>query len=378
MRIKLNDDLLLKMIFLFPITVLIQRYNNVPNRILFATIILLLLNRLIVIIFKEKKSKQYKVIYAFIILIFLMIYDFYKTGENLINFNDIMYLPFWIVFLNYCVLNYEKLEVKINEYLPMMKKSFVFGVLLIILFFVYEKTAYFTNGRHRMASGAFLLLVEIVYYCIKTKKRKNYVYAIIPLIAILGSTSRTYVIMSILLIVYAYWTELKNKVYFYFTIIPIGIIIGIIIMKSSIWEYFQFKQVGEFDYWGSITSGRTVFWEADIKAYRNSNIVNKIFGNGYNLVYSVNSKAIDAIIYAHNDFINILLANGIIGIIYYLTSLFKFAKSILKNKKINFSMSMVVFIIFIFNAFFNGQYNYPAATFAMLFLFDIAKSRKEV
>lgn len=99
--------------------------------------------------------------------------------------------------------------------------------------------------------------------------------------------SRTYLIMAAVFLLIAYYKQLKNKQLFYFSIIPIALISAVIIFNSDMMQYFLPKQVGVFDFWGSFTSGRTVFWAKDFEAFKNANIMHRLFGQGYNLVYYV-------------------------------------------------------------------------------------------
>ena len=248
---------------------------------------------------------------------------------------------------------------------------------LDMLFFVIMERSYFYNGRHRMASGAFLLMLESYYYIKKTKNNRYWICVLWPCIAILNSTSRTYLIMAAVFLLIAYYKQLKNKQLFYFSIIPIALISAVIIFNSDMMQYFLPKQVGVFDFWGSFTSGRTVFWAKDFEAFKNANIMHRLFGQGYNLIYYVNKKAIDAYIYAHNDYLNILIANGVVGLLIYIVALMDFIAQTVKRQKVKFAAVLLSVFIFAFNAFFNGEYNYPAATLSIMFLFLILGKEDE-
>ena len=99
--------------------------------------------------------------------------------------------------------------------------------------------------------------------------------------------------------------------------------------------------------------------------------MHRLFGQGYNFVYYVNKKAIDAYIYAHNDYLNILIANGVVGLLIYIVALMDFIVQTVKRQKVKFAAVLLSVFIFAFNAFFNGEYNYPAATLSIMFLFLI-------
>lgn len=370
------DNAIISFICLFPITVIIQRYSNIPNRILFVLLTGMLLISFVLNSLRANTKKKIKAFIMVTLVSGLALYDYNITRESLINFNDVLYLPFWVLFLSYLTVKYDVYKRLLENKLRFIRFSIVFGNLLM-LFFVIMERSYFYNGRHRMASGAFLLMLESYYYIRKTQKNKYWLCVFWPCVAILNSTSRTYLIMAAIFLLIAYYKQLKNKQWFYLSIVPIALIFVVIVVNSDIMQYFLPQQVGVFDFWGSFTSGRTVFWEKDIAAFMNASMVDRAFGQGYNLVYYVNKEAIDAYIYAHNDFINILIANGILGLLIYLVALKDFVVQTVRRQKVKFVTTLLAIFIFAFNAFFNGEYNYPAATLSIMFLFLILGKEDE-
>lgn len=375
---KINvDKTIISLVCLFPITVIIQRYNNVPNRFLFTLLTCMLLLSFVLNSLRANTNKKIKAFVMVLFVVTLALYDYHITGESLINFNDVLYLPFWVLFLSYLTVKYDVYKKLLANKLKFIQISIVLGNLLMLLFIIMEKQ-YFYNGRHRMASGAFLLMLESYYYIKKSHNNKYWICVLWPFVAILNSTSRTYLIMAAIFLLIAYYKQLKNKQWFYLSIIPIMLIFLVIVMNSDMMQYFLPQQVGVFDFWGSFTSGRTVFWEKDVQAFLNANIVDRTFGQGYNLVYYVNKESIDAYIYAHNDFLNILIANGILGLLIYLVALRDFVVQTVKKQKVKFVAVLLAIFIIAFNAFFNGEYNYPAATLSIMFLFLILGKEDEL
>lgn len=137
-------------------------------------------------------------------------------------------------------------------------------------------------------------------------------------------------------------------------------------------QYFEYKQVGNFDALGSVTSGRTVFWEADLRLFQSGSTTEKLFGHGFNAVYYANASVI-ALIYAHNDFLNVILSTGMAGLSIYFSSFIYFLKTMYRYAHASITLMIVISFLFMFNAFFNGQYNYPAATISMLYLYMYLK-----
>ena len=338
MIINVNSTII-SLICLFPITVIVQRYNNIPNRVLFTLLVLMLLLAFLLNTLRANTKKKIKAFVMVILVVVLALYDYNITGESLINFNDVLYLPFWVLFLSYLTTKYDVYRKLLEDKLKLIRFSIVFGNLLM-LFFVIMERSYFYNGRHRMASGAFLLMLESYYYIKKTKNNRYWICVLWPCVAILNSTSRTYLIMAAVFLLIAYYKQVKNKQWFYFSIIPIALIFTVIVFNSDMMQYFLPKQVGVFDFWGSFTSGRTY-------------------------------------IYAHNDYLNILIANGVVGLLIYIVTLMDFIVQTVKRQKVKLVAVLLAVFIFAFNAFFNGEYNYPAATLSIMFLFLILGKEDE-
>lgn len=59
-------------------------------------------------------------------------------------------------------------------------------------------------------------------------------------------------------------------------------------------EATTYTQNSYLDSWGTITSGRSVFWKADIDAFGLQPIDKKLLGSGFNFAYEVNIKAVNS------------------------------------------------------------------------------------
>ena len=125
-----------------------------------------------------------------------------------------------------------------------------------------------------------------------------------------------------------------------------------------------------FDFWGTITSGRSIFWKADLEAFCNSGVFHKIFGNGLNLVYKINEKAFGGFVWAHNDFIQCLISHGVLGLGLYLYIILSQLSQLKKNpygKKLYIPI-VCCFFVWFFNAMFNMFYTYFCSVLSLPFL----------
>ena len=70
-------------------------------------------------------------------------------------------------------------------------------------------------------------------------------------------------------------------------------------------------------------------------------------------------------LYAHNDFLNVLLNFGIIGLLVYLASFFPIMSCMKRIGGVSWGLCGLFFVMWLFNAFFNMIYVYAVAVIAM-------------
>jgi len=120
----------------------------------------------------------------------------------------------------------------------------------------------------------------------------------------------------------------------------------------------------------TLTSSRSVFWAADIKAFMHSDLLHKFFGNGYNFIYDINNGVVKALIWGHNDFIHIIVSNGIFGIVIYIMAFVDFLRKYIRTVLIDKRLLVMAIVTLLFCALFDGLYHYTCALYAAPFLFD--------
>lgn len=95
-------------------------------------------------------------------------------------------------------------------------------------------------------------------------------------------------------------------------------------------------------------------------------ITNQLFGNGFNFSYIVNDIRSGVTIWAHSDFVSILLSLGFCGLLVYIYILLKvFISSAYLSKKLQFSLISYM----LFPAFFNGFYMYQCYVFSFVLIY---------
>lgn len=374
-KININEVIFILIIF-FPISTIVQgiKIFNSINKILTGILIVLLA-------LKNVKTKMY--IRNLIVLFFsfiIYICSFAYTTKELDNFNDIFYLPLWILLFIWVSDNYDLFKDYIKTKTKLIYKIVVFWNLIVFasLFFsnsynynwggeLYFKS--FSNGEHRFAAACVFIFTLNWIVTQEKKKYKYMIFSILPIISIFFSGARTYLGVIFVFLICIYYLICKRKSTFYLTIIPIVIISVFLVMLTPMGEKFlsTFNNK-DFDFIDAFTNGRSIFWEADLEAFFSLNVLQQFVGNGYNFIYDINEKAIHARIWGHNDFINVLLTYGYIGLIIYVYVYQLLSKKILKNAKVSKIIIYGYYFIWIFNAVFNMVYTYICATLALPFI----------
>lgn len=374
---KINiNELIFTLIIFFPISTIVQGINifNGINKILTGVLILLLLLRNI----KAKISIKNIIVLFFSLVVYIC--SFMYTTKELDNFNDIFYLALWILLSLWVRDNYDDFK-----YYVKIKSRLMYNVVIIWNFIVFISlffsTSYnlkwgnefyfksFSNGEHRFAASCVFIFSLNWIVAQEKGKYKYLVFSILPIISIFLCGARTYLGVIFVFVICIYYLVCKKKSTFYITIIPV-IALGIfLVMLTPMGEKFisTFNNE-EFDLLASFTNGRSIFWKADIDAFFDLNFIQQFIGNGYNFIYDVNEKAINDRIWGHNDFINVLLTYGYIGVYIYMYTFFSMSNCILKSVKVSKIIIYGYYFIWLFNAMFNMVYTYICATLALPYI----------
>ena len=375
---KLNiNELIFKLIMLFPIAGVLERVvflSNI-NKILIALTILLLGLKTIS---QNIKRRDILILISMIIVYFGA---FINTTKALDNFNDIFYLGIWILFFIWIKANFSEVKEMINRQEDYIYKIIVIWNVIVFISLFFKSSYYntwggndgyfksFSGGEHRLAATC-IFIIALDWIIVQKRKDKKYLlWVVIPFISIYLSGARTYLVIVLIFAICIYKQLCQSSRKFYLTVIPLMALMVLAISFTPMWSKFEVTfQEGYWGWMGTITSGRSVFWAADIEAYKDLDIVRKIVGNGYNFIYDVNAKATGTRIWAHNDFINILLTNGMLGVLCYLYVFISFSESILKKYNVKGFVKFGYYMIWLFNAMFNMVYTYICATLALPFI----------
>lgn len=357
---KKTVDYFFKVICLFPIyTVYIN--GGIGNKILFSLTAFLLIRYII----GTGISKWFFMNTVLVLAIYL--FSLSQTEFPIANSNMLFYYPF---FFEYSLLMISRKRV--FEEWVVNHKRYVDTVLIvwtcIVGISIFIPSCYYTKEAGALYFGSFartifrlgpaavfiqaLSLVGMSYY----KNKKYILYMIVPLYCYFMGSSRAYLVVGIALFTIAwYWYGAKKSV-FYLTLIPMIAVGGLLILKSSMGSKIAYTLNDNLygDFWFRITSSRSLLWERDLNAYNAQNAINRLFGAGIEFCTKVSG------LWAHNDFIEILCSYGLVGVFHYLYTSIKVVglSNPTRNKRQPILMKMMLYIAWLFNAFFNMHFTY--------------------
>lgn len=376
-------EIVLNGLLLFSLLTVIQgvSYFEHINKVWMVAVVFVLIVRLV--------AYRYTISQLFVLFLTVIIHLFaiFLTEFPVDQINILFYFLLWV--LIYLFFSKSK-----DDIMRVLQKSDFFIDLLLILWTIvvgisaFLPTSYkdkyflsFTGGSFRLMPSVLIITALAMYMAISRKIAKYNLYLILPIFAGFMNQSRTYFGVFIIVLVMYFYMNLKNKKLFYIMLVPLGFLIIALMTASGIMDKITATQYGPnsyFDFWGTITSGRTVFWQWDLEAFFSLPVLQQFVGNGFNFVYDVNGANM-ARIWAHNDIINILMNFGYIGVVIYLWSYFQMVRAFWpKGNKIPIFVKCMFHGAVFLNSMMNMSYTYLCAMISYpLFLYVIAAKYEE-
>ena len=284
----------------------------------------------------------------------------------------LFYLPFLILYFCFFTRNSSTILQFFKEHKSYIDFVLVlWNVIVLVSFFIPSCYIYegetlgfvsFAGTTFLLSSIAILVCAFLIFqFCIY--RNKIYLLAmIIPSLCILLGTTRTYLVVLICAWMITIYVSINNKKKFLPAIIVGSIIFIAIVMVSPIKNKFldtsSRTEELDMDPLEAFTSGRSVFWEYDLKHIFSNNILEISFGNGVNYLFYLNKIRFNNALWAHNDFIQILSDYGIFGLIIYFYMFKYLIKCMVGDNKRLKMITLILVLMWIFNAFFNIFYTY--------------------
>jgi len=241
----------------------------------------------------------------------------------------------------------------------------------------------YRQGFFRKAHiASYFFTFTLLYFMNRLKSLKanklTYIVTIVPLTYVIFITgSRTPIVVIFLGLILFYFKIKYLKYLIIFVVLSVGLIIFIdealvLFSDTIIYQYItiiktifsNFERLSRIIIWAS--------WWSEVKTF---NLIDFVFGRGFNASTVANQKNVSNSIWFHNDFLSIFYSYGILPLIIYINLFVNIYK---KHKKIIRS-NIFIFLTFSgfwLSAFFNGFYYYYTVILLYLFYTMIYESNE--
>lgn len=355
--------LTMRLLLLFPIFTTLDFIPGINTMLAVVSFSLI-----IILILKKGITRRSLVLLLSVALSTLI--SFGATKEEIIHVNEMIYLGYMCAFFILIGDNRQEVSQFFKDSTQYIKGICIIWNL-VVLASMPMRSSYvngvfvsFARDTFRLSPSA-LFVLTLSTVLIVMRGSKNIVQSIVPMLAILLGASRTYLLLGgICLAVNLYFT-IKSRRMFFLALGLMGVISVIIVFSSAMGEKIlsTFAPSSYLTPMQVFTNGRSNFWVVDLQAYARQPILNQLLGCGYNFIRITNGANLSAGsngIWAHNDFLQVLITNGVFGLGIYFYAMGKLFRIFL-NKKMSLMLRIAVVFIWFFNAFFNMYYVYTCA-----------------
>lgn len=308
--------------------------------------------------------------------------------SSFVNVNLVVYLLFWVLLLSLFANDIDVIYRILKEDFKWFRLIACIWCALVLISIPLSSSYYtvfnapgaryfgsFTGDSFRLCPTALEVLVFLTL-CIKRDYKHRWLYlflSLLPLYSAFMGYSRTY--LGVILLMYIpFLREFSSTKSKFYLMLAVGALLAVLfIATSSIGSKFTAtSQAGYLGFWDTLTSGRSSFWAHDIRSFFRFDLFHQIFGGGFNKIYEIN-RQIGVNIWAHNDFINLAVTNGYLGLILYFAPLVLLIRSssLLRARSKVTGYSGILLLQWLINAVFNMEYTYVCAAAAMAFSFII-------
>ncbi|MBO5317369.1 MAG: hypothetical protein J6A74_02880 [Oscillospiraceae bacterium] len=299
------------------------------------------------------------------------------------NFNMTFYYIFLVLYLVYVLTDQEKIWALLKKI-----RRYIFYVILIYTAVVtvsiflpssysqmggWGEEAYFSSisGSPNRVGPASVFVVVLITFLIQTGSHKAIALLTIPQFYVfLMGGSRTYFVVGICAAVVLYYVMVPQKKWFFFSLIPLGLVGIIVVLNSSMMDKFAatFQEgLSQQEFWRRLTNTRSIFWVEQLKMFFATPWYKQLLGNG------INFTTYNYGLWAHSDFIEILCSYGYVGLANYILLMIYTIRNLTKTRRRHFFIKCVCIFIWFFNAFFNFFYCYFCAMLCYPILLLIIK-----
>lgn len=392
--IKILNNCLFMLLVINPILSLILDNTKVYYHYITLPLIFVIL-----FILYFRKLTKIKIIHlSFIVAIFIGLImnlmenaDIGKINNHFFNFLDFVLICFYFS---------DKDNLKLYDSF-LHRKKYILSILLVTInvveFYLFiTKKGFMVNwswgGNFFVGTSshphilAYLMLVAIVlslYMNLKNSNKLYLLYSIIPFLLIFESGARVALIMACFLgIIFSdllFSNKTSSRALKLLKLVFVCIIL-FIIFEDKIMSSDLMNKVAKRQNSGNSSAGRLSLWKYLFDLYFKTPI-KWFFGFGDDKVYyySYLIPNVHVKIWAHSDYVQVLFGKGIVGIALYVSAIYKFVATNIKENG-NLYSYLIIGVFFV-GSFLNGFYNYRdimlAVPYMMLLNRYLCYSRKE-
>ena len=388
--INVNDIIIILTVFFSVSTITQQLLPFSMNRLIGVGILTFFFLDIIIVMNRKKLVYWFGVVVLFIISIILC-----KNSMN--NIENYIYWMTTLLLLH--KLTRKDSPTKLLEAFQknsILIKYILYSYILVNLYCLSNPLCYeayagwgsrgyfkaFANTPHTFASASSLLVAIACLYVLYIRLDIMIVFGIlISLFSVFQSGARIFLVSIVCTVVICALILFRDKGWRYCFYIVGGIAFLFLFVNTGMLEKCQavFTNVENknIDLVASFTNARSTIWAIDMNAVKQAGFLQKLFGYGFDYVKEINKIHYGMPIWAHNDFVQIIVSAGIIGLLIYLFSIFDVIK---KLEAKNWLIKLMLGVYIILPAFWNGLYIYQHLVYSVLYLWLISNlyMKKEI
>lgn len=350
-----------------------------PNRLIIPVIVILLISLIAVSMVNALE------VYILFSLAFTSLTSFTATTNYSANLDDLLYFlvgTLWLLFIAN-----DGRRALLKAAIHRQQRLFTVFTVLLVVFLAkmlvlpscysvgWGGETYFVGFcgiNHTMASCICVIETLLVMQTLQQKKQLFILIGFaVCIYATLATGARTFIIPSIVCLYIYIRLIITQKTYRWLLYLVGGIGVVVLLIHSAVGNKFSFLMSGNaYGYTRFIdgfTTGRTVIWATDLREYFRGDALQFLFGRGFDAIYQINIQNGLGNLWAHNDFINLLVCGGVYALLSYVITFGYLLRSTFYYYSLSIKNAILLFAIF--PAVINGLYMYQNYIISFVFFY---------
>ncbi|MBE5881054.1 MAG: hypothetical protein E7289_01900 [Lachnospiraceae bacterium] len=237
----------------------------------------------------------------------------------------------------------------------------------------------YASTPHTLASASCLFItLACLYLLLQGLDVVVLIGLLVSLLSVFQSGARVFLISAVCIVLVASYILFRNIQYRLAFWCVGGAAFVVMFLKSGMMDKFTAVISNKTtDVLAAFTNARSTIWAIDLREFGKASLIQKIIGHGFDYVPKINQMYYGDPIWAHNDFVQLLLSVGVLGLAIYLLSI---ADVVAKMKCSSFFVKFFFVIYIMLPAFMNGLYIYQHLVYSVFYLWLIAGlySRRDI